>query len=388
MQAKAAIYLDSNASAPLHPRVTRALLSFLGDASSLQANPSSLHSFGKKSRRLLENARDAVARSIDADSNQIVFTSSGTESNQTVIRAVFEPLFLLGRRPHWITTPIEHDSVLQMVDWLKARGGSVSYLPVSSSGQLDIEAVKKHRTPETALLSAIWVNNETGTITDVSRLSAVAQAAKLPLHLDAAQAWGKVPVSLRELGADWVTFSGHKIGALPGTGVLWARSSSNLSAQNSFLLGSQEKSRRGGTESLMGAIALGAAATELNPQAWTLKLSKVRDELESKILNQIPGSFVNGGGVRVANTLNVGFEGASNQRLLQDLDLSGFAVSAGSACSSGLNQPSHVLIALGRSEAQALSSIRISLGEDLLEGEWLEEFLAALSRSVGKMRQC
>lgn len=398
MLEKVAIYLDSNAGAPLKPAVLEALLSGFGPGSRpgfrdncvIIPNPSSIHSHGRLGKRAIAEAKEKIAISLGfgpgkkTDLSQFHFTSSGSESNQTTIRSVFEPLFDQGKTPHWITTAAEHDSNLQMVSWFENKGGQVSYLPLDSTGAPQIHCLESLIQPETALISVIWINNETGVITDVPSLVQVAKKFHIPLHLDAAQAWGKVNIDLTTLGADWVTFSGHKIGAFAGIGVLWTPYVNKI---RSTVFGKQDLGRRGGTENLIGIIGLGAAAATIEPEAWSLRVEALRDQLETEIIKKIPGVLVNGGrSRRVANTLNLSFEGLESEGLVMALDLEGYSVSAGSACSSGVVEPSAVLLAMGRTPAQAKAAIRVSL-PDVMSWQLLEGFIDSLARIVARFRR-
>jgi cysteine desulfurase len=356
-------------------------------SSELLSNPSSIHAFGREAKKLLNDAREKVARSfgVSTSSDQITFTSSGTEASQLAIRSVLEPAFACGEKPHWITTPVEHDATLRMVEWTKERGGSVSFLPVDSNGSPDVQAMPQLVTPSTRLVSAIWVNNETGVISDVATLSEQAAQAKIPLHLDGAQAWGKLEFDLPKLGATFVSFSGHKIGALSGTGVLWRAKASG--ALSPVILGTQESLQRGGTENLAGVISLGEASARLKAADWTARVKPIRERLEKEILGRISDVRVNGAGApRVANTLSLSFEGINRSGLVPALDLAGFAVSSGSACSSGVDEPSHVLIAMGHSKGLASASIRVSLCDEISE-ETQNRFIEALSACVQRLRK-
>lgn len=260
----------------------------------------------------------------------------------------------------------------------------MSYLPVNEDGVPQVEALEEVLKPETALVSCIWVNNETGVISDVSRLVEIAQSYSIPVHLDAAQAWGKIPLDLDAHGAQYVSFSAHKIGGLGGTGVLWTQKGNPVTPH---LLGKQEKGRRGGTENLMGAITAGAAASQLDPLAWVQSIEPLRDRLQDVICSRIPGTQVNGGQAkRVANTLNLNFKGLKSDGLVMALDLEGYCVSSGSACSSGALEPSHVLLAMGRSKSEAQAAIRVSLSE-ALSWEVFENFILTLERAVTRLRQ-
>ncbi len=384
MLIKDAIYLDANAGIPLGASVKQLLFSFLSERSLF--NPSSIHSRGRSAKRALAEAREQVALSFGpkVDPEQVIFTSSGTEANQLAIRSVLELKLLSQATPHWVTTPVEHDSSCQMVSWWKAKGGSMSYLPVNEDGVPQVEALEEVLKPETALVSCIWVNNETGVISDVSRLVEIAQSYSIPVHLDAAQAWGKIPLDLDAHGAQYVSFSAHKIGGLGGTGVLWTQKGNPVTPH---LLGKQEKGRRGGTENLMGAITAGAAASQLDPLAWVQSIEPLRDRLQDVICSRIPGTQVNGGQAkRVANTLNLNFKGLKSDGLVMALDLEGYCVSSGSACSSGALEPSHVLLAMGRSKSEAQAAIRVSLSE-ALSWEVFENFILTLERAVTRLRQ-
>lgn len=391
MPARSAIYLDSNAGAPLLLEVKQALLPFLEleDAKKTQlSNPSSPHEFGRRAKAALSHARIQVARSLGAEPEKILFTSSGTEASQTAIRAMLESRLLNQQPVHWITTRVEHDATLQMVTWLEARGGRVSYLPHDSQGRPRIEALRDLLTPDTALVSVIWVNNETGVITDVAALAEICRACAVPLHLDGAQAWGKLPIALSELDADFVSFSGHKLGALPGMGVLYAKH--RLADSARLFPGKQERGLRAGTENLLGAVAMGAAAATLNPDAFAKQLVLVRDRLAQEILQRLPEFSVNGADApRVANTLSLSWCGQAGlfpAGLIPALDMAGFCVSAGSACGSGSPEPSHVLSALGRTRDQGLSSIRISLTRGQ-EWDRVSPFVDALERVVQRAKE-
>ncbi len=385
MLVRSGIYLDSNAGAPLRLEVTEALLPFLKGNGGIIANPSSIHSHGRIAKRAMAEAREQIVRSLGEriDPEQFLFTSSGTEANQLSVRSVLESHLILHKKPHWITTAVEHDSNRQMVSWLEQHGGSVTLLPVSPEGIPQVENLASLMRPETALVSVLWVNNETGVITPIQKFSELTQLKGIPLHVDAAQAWGKLPIDLETLGAQWVTFSGHKIGGIAGTGGLWLAPGQVTSA---VLLGKQEKGRRGGTENLLGIIACGAAARSLEPLSWSVRVARLRDRLEKVICERIPGTEVNGQGAdRIANTLNLNFEGVEGDGLVMALDLAGYSVSSGSACSSGVLEPSHVLLAMGRTRMQSMAAIRVSLTDELA-WELLEGFVITLEKVVSRVR--
>ncbi|MCM2322477.1 MAG: cysteine desulfurase [Oligoflexia bacterium] len=391
MSEKAAIYLDANAAAPLKAEVLEALSGVLKTESiGFPSNPSSVHSHGRSARRFLFEARQQVALSLGSQVflDELIFTSSGTESNQLALRLALESRLLRGEKPHWILSAAEHDSLVQMRAWLEERGGKVSELPLDAEGRPRVAELDRLWRPETALVSLIWVNNETGVITDIAEASAQVRARGGLLHLDAAQAWGKLPLDARTSGADLLALSGHKIGAPAGTGALWV--SRAFAVRNGrpvpAIVGKQEQGRRGGTENLLGAIGLGAAAAALDPRSWATRVGASRDRLEREIVERVPGARINGrGAARVANTINLNFEGVKQDGLVLALDLAGYSVSSGAACSSGVAEPSRVLLAMGRSESEARAALRISLADEL-PWETMEGFLTALAASVARLR--
>jgi cysteine desulfurase len=361
-----------------------ALHALVNEGASLVPNPSSIHSHGRRSKKILNQSRDLISASIGApDSEQLIFTSSGTEASQLAITSVLDKKLEEGKSVHWITTPVEHSCVLEMVKHYRLRGVEISFLPLDSNGAPQVSAIADLWQPNTALVSAVWVNNETGVITDVKRLAHEVRLRGGILHLDGAQAWGKQEVKVAELGVHYVGFAAHKIGALAGTGVLYVGPGMSIRPQQK---GKQEKGRRAGTENVLGILAAGVAARELDPHAYEAKLRPLRDQLQSWILARIPGTIVNGQGAnRVANTLNLSFEGVEGDGLVMALDLEGYSVSSGSACSSGVMEPSHVLLAMGRTKLQAMAAIRVSL---TVTSSWdeLEGFALALEKIVTRMR--
>jgi len=401
MLSRAGIYLDSNAGAPLRPQVREALFAILAGAHQAHPfpNPSSLHQSGRYAKRLLNHARQQIASSLGkkVEPSQFIFTSSGTESNQLAIRSVLEKKLEQGEKPHWITSSAEHDSVLHMVEWLKNRGGSVSFLPLDSNGNYPLSLIPELWRKETALVSLLWVNNETGVINDMFQASQLVKKQGGLLHVDAAQAWGKLPIELCSLGADFVSFSGHKIGAPAGIGVLWIKDHPQLKPFLPVIFGKQEGGRRGGTENLLGAVLLGVAANTLNPLEWAQDVAPLRDRLQNVICQKVRNVMVHGQFAwRVANTLCLSFPQTENREdrkvrevrndaLVAALDLAGFEVSQGAACSSGITYASPVLLAMGVSEADARSMIRISL-VDTLPWSDLEKFADALSLAVSRQQ--
>jgi len=409
MPAKSAIFLDANAGLPLHPRAREALMAVLvGEREGFPFNPSSPHSLGQKSRRMLEAARlqvlasliseQARARASSGAAGGVFFTGSGTEANQWVVRAVLESA---GRPHHWITTAGEHDSILQMIPWARDRGVAVTVLPILADGQPCFETFKRAcggSNPPT-LVSFLLVNNETGVVlgrpdigNDLESWITEAARAGAAVHLDAAQAWGKMPLELDRLGADFVTFSGHKIGGLAGSGLVWlapSRLRGPLSAPGRLILGKAEQGRRGGTQSVLNAFVLGVAASLL-PEALspekTSQIRKLTAEFENSLRERL-GDAVRLNGTespRVPGTTHLSLSGISGEGLIAALDLEGYAVSSGSACSSGTLEPSHVLLAMGISPELARASLRISMPR-YLPFEDLEAALRGLVEAIARV---
>lgn len=397
------IFLDSNAGTPTPLNVRQALLSHLeGAGARVAANASSIHTYGRSMRNALDEARDAVARSLGTDPEQLVFTSSGSESNQLAIKAVLDAAFVNDPHPRWILSAVEHDCVRALCEGFEARGGIVHTIGVDAEGALNLsELYAALQTSDAkpasrvALVSLVWVNNETGVLLPletIQQISRACEAAGAHFSLDACQAWGKVPIQVDELGAQWVSFSAHKIGGLSGTGVLWVAPQAqmpfgvSLGGASGTVLGKQEKGRRGGSENTMGIIALGAAASIVDPISYAKTLAPLQQHLERLVLERIPGAHINGHSApRVCNTSNFSFDQIEGDGLVMALDLEGFCVSAGSACSSGVMEPSHVLLAMGRSRGQALAAVRVSLHLETTQVQ-IDAFVEALSTVVSRFR--
>ncbi len=353
------LYMDANATTPLLPEVVASMAPFWTEHF---ANPSSVHQPGQRARAALEHAREQVAALLGCRPSEIIFTSGGTESNNL---ALFGALQLHPEhRPHLITSVIEHDAVLRAAEALQKRGDvDVTFLPCTTAGRIDPAVLAAAITPRTRLVSIMLANNETGVIQPVRELAAIAHAAGALFHTDAVQAAGKLPLSVDDLGCDLLTLSGHKLYGPKGTGVLYLRRKTTLAPLH--FGGPQERQRRAGTENVASLVGLGQAAQLA--QAWLTAegpghLAYLRDRLESAILADLPGSGVNGAGEpRSPNTTNLFFDHIVAEDLMIALDLQGLAVSAGSACQSGALEPSHVLRAMGLSEARARSTIRVSL---------------------------
>lgn len=354
------IYLDHNATTPPHPevvaRVTRVLAETYGNASSV-------HAFGQQAKAELDEARTAVARLIDADPGEVVFTSGGTEADNLAVRGAVAARAAIGRR-RLITTGIEHEAVLTTARALERTGTAITILPVDASGMVSPAALEAAIGDDTAVVSVMLANNEVGTIQPVAELAAIARAHGALFHTDAVQAVGKIPVSVKTLGVDLLSLAGHKFGGPKGTGALWIRRGVRLTAVMTG--GKQERNRRAGTENVPSLAGPGVAATTAAAKLHAAgDLAALRDRLEAAVLAGVPGTVVNGDrSRRVPNTSNISFEGIEAESLLIALDLEGVAVSTGSACSSGSLEPSHVLRAMGLPHARTRNSLRFSLGPE------------------------
>jgi cysteine desulfurase len=364
-------YFDHNATTPVAPEVFQAMTPLMTE---VFGNASSIHAFGQKARQALDTARRQVAAAIGARAEEIVFTSGGTEADNMAI---------FGAEGHVITTAAEHPAVLQAC----AQLPSATVVPVNASGLADPEDIRKAIRPDTKLISVMHVNNELGVIQPVERIAEIARDAGVLFHSDGVQALGKIPVDVRRLGVDLYSISAHKIYGPKGTGALYIRKGTKL--RPLLFGGPHERKMRAGTENVAGAAGFGRAAEWIgeNGESEAERLQALRDHLEQEVLKRIPDAHVNGAGApRVPNTLNIRFDGIDSEPLLIALDLKGFAVSSGSACSSGAAEPSHVLGAIGLTREQARSSIRISLGRSNTAAQ-VDALIEALCESVAHLRK-
>ena len=347
------IYLDNNATTALHPEVLDALGAALRD---VYGNASSIHKEGQTARRLIEEARESVARLIGAAARDIVFTSGGTESNNAALHGVLAST----ERPHIVTTSIEHPSVAEVL-----RGRDVTAVDPDRSGRVEAEAVIAAIRPQTKLVAMMLANNETGVLQPVAEVARVTRERGIHLHCDAVQAAGRIDVDVEALGADTVALSAHKLHAPKGIGALYVRR--GLSLAPHLVGGAQERRRRAGTENVPLAAAFGVAAERACDAGVREQVRALRDAFESRL----PGAhIINGARVdRVPNTSNVTFLGADGEGIVIALDLEGVAVSTGSACSSGRVEPSGVLLAMGLTPAEAKSTVRFSLSRFTTQAE-------------------
>jgi len=350
------VYLDNNATTMVASEVLDEMLPYFHD---FYGNPSSMHSFGGQVARKLTEARQRVAALLGADPEEIIFTSCGTESDNTAITSA------LANNPaknHIITSRVEHPAVKVLCEHLAQKGYRVTMLPVNAEGLLDMDEYEASLTPDTAVVSIMWANNETGVIFPVEEAAHLARERGIPFHTDAVQAVGKIPINMKSNSIDMLSLSGHKLHAPKGVGVLYVRKGTRFSP---FLIGGhQEKGRRGGTENVPSIIALGKAC-ELaagNMEKENSHVRSLRDRLEAELLKAIPQSKVNGSiEKRLPNTTNISFEFIEGESILLLMDQYGICASSGSACTSGSLQPSHVLRAMGVPYTMAHGSIRFSL---------------------------
>ena len=375
-------YFDHNATTPPDPLVVEAVVRALTDTF---GNPSSVHHYGQQAKALLDEARGEIGELISADASEIVFTSGGTEADNLALRGAADALEP-GSRRQLITTSIEHEAVLNTMKALARRGWTVTPLPVDRSGIVSTAALASAITRETALVSVMHANNEIGTIQPIADLAAIAHEHGALFHTDAVQSVAKIAVDVRTLGVDLLSLSAHKFNGPKGAGALWIRRGVRLAA--TMTGGKHERNRRGGTENVPGIAGMGAAARLARQKmpAESARLAALRDRLEQGVLSRVAGTAVNGEpSHRVPNTTNISFEGVEAESLLIALDLEGFAVSTGSACSSGTLEPSHVLRAMGLSSHRTQNSIRFSLGAGNTE-EQVAALLAKLPAVVEKLR--
>lgn len=375
-------YFDHNATTPVAPEVLETAVSCLGQ---VYGNASSIHHFGQAAKQRLEAARRQVSALIHSSPAEIVFTSGGTEADNL---AIFGAIRAAGSpRVHLITSAIEHSAVLAPSAQLEREGVAVTRLPVSAGGTVNPEDLRRALRPETVLVSIMHANNELGTVQPIAEISRITREAGVLLHVDGVQALGKIAVDVDALGVDLYSISGHKFYAPKGVGALFVRKGTKL-APTTFG-GHHERDRRPGTENVPGIAALGAAA-ELAGRtlsAESERLASLRDRLESWVLDRISGAGINGARWnRTPNTSNIYFDGIDGEAMVIALDLRGFAVSTGSACSSGAITPSHVLIALGLSADRARSSLRFSLGRSNT-AEQVDALCDALAASVTHLRR-
>jgi cysteine desulfurase len=373
------VYLDNNATTPLLPEVREAVTPYFVEKF---GNASSIHSHGQRTRAAVEHARESVAALLGCRAAEVTFTSGGTEADNLALFGMLKP------GDHLVTATIEHSAVLKTAKRLEEMGVEVTCVPCDGRGLVDPEEVRRALKPNTALISIMMANNETGVRQPVEEVGRIAAEADVWFHTDAVQAAGKVPVRVDEIGCDLLSISGHKIHGPQGIGALYARKGTPLRAL--LYGGSHERGRRAGTENVPGIVGLGAAAALAQKgfeQGETEKMAELRDRLQAAITSSVDGCGVNGEGApRVPNTSNIYFDHLEGEALVIALDLKGLAVSTGAACSSGAIAPSHVLVAMGMPNNRARASLRFSLGKQTT-AEDIEFAIALIPEAVAKLRE-
>jgi len=374
------IYFDHNATTRPAPEVVTAMRRCLEES---WGNPSSAHPLGLEPEAALVEAREQVAALIAAQPAEIVFTSGGTESLNHAFKGVFEAL---PAKRHVVISAVEHSAVQELAAWLRRQGAEVSVLPVDGEGRLNLETVAATLRPDTAMLSVMAANNETGALFPLPELAALAHAQGCLLHTDAIQALGRIPVDVGAWGVDLLSGSAHKFHGPKGSGFLYLRRGLRLKP---FVVGgSQERGRRGGTENVPGAVGLGEAAKQARLRLPEMaRVSLLRETLETGLLARIPDLRVNASGApRLPNTSLLSFSGVEGEALLLCLGEKGICVSTGSACTTGRSEPSHVLQAMGVPLDFARGTIRVSLGLESTVAE-IEELLVVMPGLVELLRK-
>jgi cysteine desulfurase len=381
---KRVTYLDNAATTPVRPEVLEAMLPYLGKEAF--GNPSSAHRFGRAARAGIEEAKRAIAEAVGAEPNQVVFTSGGTEADNLALIGAALAARDRGGPFRVAVSATEHKAVLAAAHAVQHLGGEEIILPVTASGLVEDAQLAKAIDHGVALVSVMWVNNEVGTVQPVRQLADRCREAGVLFHSDAVQAFGKVPVSLRDISCTLLTISGHKIGAPKGIGALIVRDRKAVEAI--IHGGGQQFGIRPGTENVPGIIALGTAArlAAEEQQSLAARLRELRDELERRVLAIVPDAVINGWqGERAPHVSNVSIPGTDSEALLMHLDLAGIACSSGSACSTGTVEPSHVLTAMGVPRELGVAALRFSFGKDSTI-EDVEAVTAALPKIVEKVR--
>jgi cysteine desulfurase len=377
----ARIYLDHNASTAVRPEVLEAMLPYFGEHF---GNASSAHAFGQEAKGAIEDARAQVAALLHASPGEIIFTSGGTEADNLGVIGGARALPFKGR--HVIVSAIEHDAVRHAADALEREGYTITRVAPDAQGVVHAEAVAEAIRPDTALVSVMAANNETGVVQPVAAIGAVCAARGVAFHVDAVQSAGKVPIDVQAWQATMATLAGHKFYAPKGVGALYVkRGFKPVSLQ---VGGEHEKGRRAGTENVPGIVGLGKAAelarAELSESAS--RIGRLRDRLESTLMERVPNVVRHGGEApRVPNTSHLSFVGAEGEHLILSLDMKGIAVSSGAACKSGSSHPSHVLLAMGVSRDVAQSAIRFSLGR-CTSSDDIDRVIEILPAVVSKLR--
>lgn len=374
------VYFDNNATTKVAPEVVEAMLPYLRDH---WGNPSSIYRFGHDIAKRLEEARAQIAALIQADSREVVFTSCGTESNNTAIHAA---LSAQPDKRHLITTAVEHSANTKYCHFLRKQGYEVTFLPVESDGSIDIHLVDQSIRPDTAIVSVMWANNETGVVFPIEEIAAICRSRGTLFHTDAVQTAGKLAIDVQSLGVDFLSLSAHKLHAPKGIGALYVKRRTKFVPL--LFGGSQEQGRRAGTENVPYIVAFGRAAelARATLREENTRVRALRDRLETGILTRIPRTVRNGAPEpRLPNTSNIAFDGVEAEGILLLLDQAGICASSGSACTTGSLDPSHVLTAMGLSADRARSCVRFSLGLYNTEAE-VDYALEQLPPIIARLR--
>jgi len=375
------IYVDNNATTQVAPEVMEEMLPYFHD---LYGNPSSMHTFGGQVEQKLREAREKVASLIGATPDEIVFTSCGSESDNTAIRSAIASY---PDRKHIITTRVEHPAIKNLCEYLSKHGYRVTYLPVDRQGRLNLDHLHKSLSNDTAIVSIMWANNETGVVFPIEEIAQVVRERGIVFHTDAVQAVGKIPVNVQKVPVDMLSISGHKIHAPKGVAALYIRRGAKFSP---FLIGGhQERGRRGGTENVASIIGLGRAcelaAGHIKEESGRVRY--LRDKLENEILKRVPNAMVNGEREhRLPNTTSISFEYVEGEAILLMMNEFGICASSGSACTSGSLEPSHVLRAMGVPFTAAHGSIRFSLSIYNTEEE-IDSIIEKLPPIIERLRE-
>ena len=374
------VYVDNNATTKAAPEVVEAMLPYFSE---LYGNPSSMHFFGGQVQKEVNEAREKVADLLGADPTEIVFTSCGTESDNAAIRGALDSYL---EKRHFITSRVEHAAVNNVATYLGRKGYRVTELLVDRKGRLDLDDLREAITDQTAIVSIMYANNETGVIFPIEEIGQIVKERGIPFHTDAVQAVGKIPINLAKSTIDMLSFSGHKLHAPKGIGVLYIRKGTRFSP---FMIGGhQESGRRGGTENVPYIVGLGKACelAKKNMEDENTRVKALRDYLEKRILETIPNVLVNGDrNHKLPNTVSVSFEYVEGESILIMLSDLGICASSGSACTSGSLEPSHVLRAMGVPFTAAHGSIRFSLSIYNTKEE-MDYILEHLPRIVARLR--
>jgi len=384
---KKQIYLDNNATTPIHPEVKKAMI----EAMEIFGNPSSMHSFGRRARKYVEQSRRKIATLIGASPDEIVFVGSGSEANNTVLSLTTCPLRGCSipefGKPEVITTKIEHPCIIETAKCLADKSAKVFYLDVDREGRINIDQLRDLLSERTLLVSVMMANNEIGTIQNIKEISRIVHKYNALMHTDAVQAVGKIPVDVVDLDVDFLSMSAHKIYGPKGVGALYVRRGTPFCPM--IRGGHQEKGRRAGTENTLGIVGFGKAVEmrEKEMEKEAERLLKLKSLLRQGIKDSISDvRFIGDPDNSIPGTLNVSFEGVEGEAILLYLDMEGIAVSTGSACSSGSLDPSHVIMATGIPKEFAHGSIRISMGRETTK-EQIEYTIEAFKRVITKLRK-